>query len=93
MWSFRTADGYQSLFSICLVSSKNKKNCGIVTQRKLAACMTTQPVPEDTFLKKITFTTQYIKANSNVEGWGEVIRTIPVRKGKCHLNNLFYFLV
>lgn len=56
MWNFCTADGYQSLFSICLVSSKNKRNCGAVMQRKLAACMITQPVPEDT-LKKITFIT------------------------------------
>ena len=53
MWSFCTADGYQSLFSICLVSSKNKRNCGVVMQRKLAACMITQPVPEDTLKKKL----------------------------------------
>lgn len=52
MWNFCRADGYQSLFSICLVSSKNKKNCGVVMQRKPAACMITQPVPEDTFKKK-----------------------------------------
>ena len=55
MWSFCTADGYQSLFSICLVSSKNKRNCGVVMQRKLAACMITQPVPEDTLKKKNYF--------------------------------------
>jgi hypothetical protein len=36
----------QSLFSICLVSRK-KKNSEVVMQRKLAACVITQPAPED----------------------------------------------
>lgn len=35
-------------------------------QGELAACMITQPVPEDA-LKKITFITQYIKAKYNFE--------------------------
>lgn len=54
MWNFCTADGYQSLFSVCLVSSKKKKKLwgGEVMQRKLAACMITQPVAEFTLGKK-----------------------------------------
>lgn len=62
-------------------------------QGKLAACVITQPVPEDALKKKITFITQYIKAKYNFEEWGEAIHPIPIHKGKCHLNNLFYFLV
>lgn len=49
MWNFCTADGYQSLFSICLVSSR-KKNSGVVMQR--TACMIAQPVPEDALKQK-----------------------------------------
>lgn len=65
MWNFCTADGYQSLFCICLVPSKNKKNCGEVMQRKLAAWMINQPAPEDA-LKKSLYHMVYAKAIYNI---------------------------
>lgn len=91
MWNFCTADGYQSLFPICLVSSKRKENSEVVMQRKLGAYMITQPVPGDAF-KKMSFFREYTDIKYNFEEGVEVM-PIPIHKGKGYLNNLLYFLV